>query len=94
MIETNTISLNYIKKEPFTGGFRGMRFRLAKVGDEIEVAIWPEPYSYMKTREEMIQRKNFPLTQEGKDDAVTWMNEQHKEQKQLWDLAVHTAWTV
>jgi len=94
MIDTNTISLNFIKKEPFTGGYEGMRYRLAKAGDEIEVAIWPEPYSYKKTKEERIQKKNFPLTPEGKEEAVCWMNEQHTAQKELWDLAQHTAWTI
>ena len=43
MIDPNTISVNYIKKEPFTGGYKGMRYRLTKSGEGMEVTIWPEP---------------------------------------------------
>ena len=94
MIDPNTISVNYIKKEPFTGGYQGMRYCLTKVGDGMEVAIWPEPYNYLKTPEEKKQKKQFPLTVDGRNDAVAWMNEQYEVQKPLWDLALHTAWTV
>ena len=94
MIDPNTISVNYIKKEPFTGGYQGMRYRLTKVGDGMEVAIWPEPYNYLKTPEEKKQKKQFPLTVDGRNDAVAWMNEQYEVQKPLWDLALHTAWTA
>ena len=93
-IDPNTISVNYIKKEPFTGGYNGMRYRLIKNGDGMEVTIWPEPYNYLRTPDEKKQSKQFPLTVEGRDEAVTWLNEQYEQQKQLWDLALHTAWTV
>ena len=94
MIDPNTISVNYIKKEPFTGGYRGMRYRLTKSGDGMEVAIWPEPYNYVKTPDEKKQFKQFALSIEGRDEAVAWMNEQYEIQKPLWDLALHTAWTA
>lgn len=93
-IDPNTISVNYIKKEPFTGGYKGMRYRLIKSGDSMEVTIWPEPYNYLRTPDEKKQSKQFPLTVEGRNEAVEWMNEQYEVQKALWDLALHTAWTV
>jgi len=93
-IDPNTISVNYIKKEPFTGGYKGMRYRLIKSTDGMEVTIWPEPYNYLRTPDEKKQSKQFPLTTEGRDEAVAWLNEQYELQKPLWDLALHTAWTV
>ena len=93
-IDPATISINYIKKEPFLGGFKGMRYQLVKKGDGMEVTIWPEPYNYLHTPEEKKQRKEFALTIEGRDEAVKWLNEQYESQKPLWDLALHTAWTV
>ena len=93
-IDPATISVNYIKKEPFSGGYKGMRYQLVKSGDGMEVTIWPEPYNYFHTPDEKKQRKEFPLTLEGRDEAVAWMNEQYEVQKPLWDLALHTAWTV
>ena len=71
-----------------------MRYRLIKSGDGMEVTIWPEPYNYLHTPDEKKQSKSFPLTTEGRDEAVEWMNEQYELQKPLWDLALHTAWTV
>ena len=56
-IDPNTISVNYIKKEPFTGGYKGMRYRLIKCGDGMEVTIWPEPYNYLRTPDEKKQSK-------------------------------------
>ena len=58
-IDPATISVNYIKKEPFSGGFKGMRYQLVKSGDDMEVTIWPEPYNYFHTPEEKKQRKGL-----------------------------------
>ena len=55
----------------------------------MEVVIWPGPYNYIKTSETKKQRKDFPLTMEGKEDAVKWLNEQYEVQKALWDSALH-----
>lgn len=93
-IDPNTISVNYIKKEPFTGGYKGMRYRLIKNSEGMEVTIWPEPYNFLHTPDEKKQSKQFPLTVDGRNEAVEWLNEQYEQQKQLWDLALHTAWTV
>lgn len=89
MIDAATISIQYIKKDDFTGSFKGMRYRLAKAGDGMEVVIWPGPYNFIKTPEEKKQRKEFELTKEGKEEAVRWLNDQYELQKPLWDSALH-----
>ena len=91
-ILTSTISLEFIKKSPVTGSYKGMRYRLMKAGDEIEVCIWPEPYNFLKTADELKQYSLFPLSAEGKDAAVNWLNEQVDQQRQLWDTALSTSW--
>ena len=96
MIDSRTIALEYIKKEDFLGSYRGMRYRLAKkveiIEEEgktvIEVILWPEPYNFFKTPDEKKQKKLFPFTLQGKEEAVEWMNEQYTKQKSLWDTAV------
>lgn len=90
MIDTTTISLNYIKKDQLTGSYKGMRYRLAKVNDEIEVIIWPEPFNFFTTSEDKKQKKMFSLNNEGKEEAVEWLNNQYTDQRSLWDLAMHT----
>ena len=89
MIDSATISIQYIKKDDFTGSFKGMRYRLSKSAEGMEAVIWPGPYNYIKTPEQKKQKKEFPLTLEGKEDAVKWLNEQYEMQKALWDSALH-----
>ena len=90
MITTeDVLNMNFYKKEKFTGSYKGMRYRLSKGGDGMEVVIWPGPYNFIKTPEQKKQKKEFPLTIEGKEDAVKWLNEQYEVQKPLWDSALH-----
>ncbi|MCQ2080674.1 MAG: hypothetical protein MJZ11_03385 [Lachnospiraceae bacterium] len=79
--------LNYVKKEEYTGSMDGMRYMLKKIsGEEMEVIIWPEPYSYGHTDEGLKQRTTFPLSKEGVEEACDYLNEQYVSQKSLWDL--------
>ena len=91
-VENSSISLNFIKKEPMSGSYKGMRYVLRKSGDEIEVCIWPEPYNFLKTADELKQFKNFELSAEGKNACVEWLNEQIDVQKPLWESALNTSW--
>ncbi|KIR01821.1 hypothetical protein P261_00635 [Lachnospiraceae bacterium TWA4] len=78
MIESAKISLNFVKKEPFTGSYKGMRYRLHKGEDEIVTTVWPEPFCYEKTADELKTVKKFELTPEGKEEAVKWLNEEYE----------------
>lgn len=88
MIDQNIIHLNFIKKEPQSGSYQGMRYLFArgKNGEEdcIDVTIWPEPLCFVKTPQDQKETKQFPLTVEGKEDAVDWLNEQYEAQKKRW----------
>ena len=90
MIEESSISLNFIKKEPLTGSERGMRYRMyrgedGESGAVMEVTIWPEPYCFEKTDDSQKQTAQFALTEEGKREAVEWLNRQYEEQKDRWE---------
>ena len=96
MIEGRTIALEYIKKEEFYGSFQGMRYRLSKgvsKDDEerkmiLEAWIWPEPYSFIKTPNEKKEYASFPLTEEGKEEAVSWLNKRYDEEKEKWKNSI------
>ena len=85
MIDPNTVSLNFIKKEIFTGSDAGMRYRLEKNGDNMLVWAWPEPYNFIKTDDALKVSETFPLTIEGRDEAVEWLNNQRQLRSQLWE---------
>ena len=92
MIEKEKFNvLNYVKKEEYTGSMDGMRYMLKAISKEdMEVIIWPEPYAYAYTPEEMKIRKQFELSKDGVSQACDYLNEQYLAQKQLWDLSKNT----
>ena len=72
------ISLNYIKKERYTGSNDGMRFMLEKKSaegeeDKILVCLWPEPFSYEKTEEDQKRYREFSFHDEGLEAAVSYI---------------------
>ena len=87
MIENSDIlSLNYYNyKQPFSGSFRGMRYRIEKDKEEnsLKVSVWPEPFSYEKTDEKLIRKESFEFSEEGKESAVAWLNKVHEQED--WD---------
>ena len=85
------MSINFIKKEPLTGSYAGMRYRMVKAGENeaqvLLVTIWPEPFCFEKTEESKKQSKEFPFGSEGLKDAIAWLNEQYEAQMEFWKSA-------
>ncbi|MBR3515768.1 MAG: hypothetical protein IKO10_05585 [Lachnospiraceae bacterium] len=72
------ISLNYIKKERYTGSNDGVRFLLEKKSaegeeDRILVCKWPEPFSFEKTEEEKKTFREFSFDEDGLQSAVAYI---------------------
>ena len=63
--------VNFLKKEKFTGSFKGLRFRMEKLEKEdteetvLLVSIWPEPYSYDLHHRKKRNSLRPPLTRMG-----------------------------
>lgn len=90
MIQKETfMSLNILKKDNYSGSYCGMRYMLEKKGDKILVSVWPEPFNFVKTAEELKQRKEFTFDEAGRDAAVDWLNEQYETGKPLWKSALY-----
>ena len=74
MIDSSKISLNFIKKLEYTGGYQGMRYMLRKESRDEDTVLtayaWPEPFCFSKTAPENNIQKEFP-----KEEAVSWLNE-------------------
>lgn len=84
MIDKNDILsfAHYKKGRPFTGSFKGMRYRIVmeKAADEddtdkFRVDTWPEPLCFEKTKEDMITTQRFSFTGDGYDDVIRYLNE-------------------
>ena len=87
----------YINRGVYTGSYQGMRYRMCKKeteekGKYLETVIYPEPYCFEVTPEEEKETKEFPFTNEGFDEAVTWLNQEYEEQKERWEKAARAFW--
>lgn len=85
------LSLNFYKKENFTGSYRGMRYLIKKDSKEEQdiflVTFWPGPYTFAVTDDSMKTSASFPFTPEGKQQVVDYLNEQ-------WELGKETFMSV
>jgi hypothetical protein len=79
------LSLNFVKKEDFTGSHKGMRFMLHQetVEDEkkLKVYIWSEPFGFEATPDEQKISELFEFSEEGLSKAIDWMNENYESVK-------------
>jgi hypothetical protein len=88
MIERKDIlSLEFLKKDVYTGSYQGMRYRLSMGCEEeqqvLQAVVWPEPYNYFHTEEKIKARCYFPFTEEGINQAIDWMNEEWETQRSV-----------
>lgn len=83
---------------PYVGECGGMHFRMARNPLEnvvfnhdphknddakLDVTIWRGPYNYDKTRQKKTTVQ-FPFTEEGRIEAVQWLNERYDERVDYW----------
>ena len=76
------LSLNFVKKEDYTGSYQGIRYMLHQetVDEEkkLKVYIWPEPFGFEATPDEKKISELFPFSEEGMTQAIDWMNERYE----------------
>lgn len=83
--------------KPFLGSYNGVNYRLARNPLEdvhslsedkrpeatLKATVWPEPFCYDKTEEKLKESKEFPYSTEGKTEAIAWLNEKCKADKNI-----------
>ena len=95
MIQNDDIlNMNFYKKEKFTGSYKGMRYLVKKEKDDAEndifrATVWPGPYNFAATPDDQKISATFPFTEEGKQQAVDWMNEQWRSRSE-WGIMMHS----
>ncbi len=89
--EQPILSLGFLKKQVFTGSYRGMRYLLKKEEEEGETKLvavtWPQPYSYATSPVESQISANFPFSEEGRREAIAWLEKQYEAKKEIWTRA-------
>lgn len=75
--------------EEYSGSFKGMRYKIVadpcevmwfkspedKAGHRLIAWAWPDKFSFFHTPDEEKISKEFPFSQEGKEEAVEWLNQ-------------------
>jgi len=87
------LNLNYYKKTTYTGWMNPLRFLIKMEkpdeGDPIFHAwVWPGPYIFDLTKEELKLDKTAPFTEDGKKEIVDWINEQYTLHKNEWSSKI------
>lgn len=88
MITSQFLSINIIKKEKYTGSYKGMRYQMAKISDEtFQSTIYPEPFCFECTPDDKKQSAVFPLSEEGLASSIAWLNEEYEKNPSRWNEA-------
>ena len=85
----DALNLNYYKKTTFTGWMGGMRFLIKRETLEdadaiFHVWIWPGPYIFDMTDDSLKRENTFPFSEEGKKQAVDWINTEYEANIKYW----------
>ena len=83
--------IEYLKKEPYTGSFGNMRYRLCKkvkeifdgeekTGEEVylEVAVYPDDFCFEKTNPELIEYTSYSFDDSGIDLAMSYLDKKQE----------------
>lgn len=87
------LNLNYYKKTTYTGWMKPLRFLIKQEkpeeGDPIFHAwVWPGPYIFDLTKDELKIDKTAPFSEDGKKEIVDWINEQYTLHKDEWSSKI------
>ncbi len=85
----------YRKGAVLNASYQGMRYQIQRcsrgegeaVQDFLQASIWPEPFCYEKTSEELILQREFPYTEEGLDQIYAWLCENYEQERDRWEHA-------
>ena len=74
MIRKEELSYPFIKKEPLTGSFQGMRYHISMGKDCIRACTYPDLFCFLKTPEEEKCFQEFPDSPDSMPAILEWLN--------------------
>ncbi len=79
MLTAPGLTVQFLKKEAYTGSYEGMRYLLKSEENKIKACTYPEPYCFEATSNELKTFKDFPQNPEGLAQALEWLNQFYEE---------------
>ena len=71
------------------GGYLVKKDKDDAENDIFRATVWPGPYNFATTPDDQKISATFPFTEEGKQQAVDWMNEQWRSRSE-WGIIMHS----
>ena len=84
MIKVIGLNTKVLKKEPFSGSHHGMRFFMRAENDILHAWVYPEPWCFEQTSDDVKTLKDFPFTGEGLDESLERISQEFEERKDYW----------
>ncbi len=100
IVAKDLYKINYYEyAKPLNSSYQGMRYRLErtplefvvfkspeeKAAGKLLATVWPEPFAFDKTSDDLKETAEFPFSAEGLADAVTWFNKKYEEKEEYWN---------
>lgn len=87
------LNMNFIKRKIYRK-LQGHALPCKKEKDDAEndifrATVWPGPYNFSTTPDDQKISATFPFTEEGRQQAVDWMNEQWRSRSE-WGIMMHS----
>ena len=83
IVREELLSLNFVRREDFSGSHKGMRFLLHYEAEneekKLKVYIWSEPFGFEATPEGQKLSSFFEFSEEGLHQAIDWMNQKYEQ---------------
>lgn len=74
----DVLSLEFYKKSPFHGSYKGIRYRIEKIEEgettNLKCTTWPEPYSFDATDDSLKECFTASFSDEGLESIVSNIN--------------------
>ncbi len=79
----------FYNKTHYTGSLNGMRYYIEKAEENdtavFRVWIFPGPFCFAKTADDLKESKTFAFTEESLDLITDWINEQYEKRSDYWN---------
>ncbi len=94
------LPMGFLNMSDFSGSCGGLRYRLEKKTessesdsgetvktDKLLCTIWPGPFNFITTADELKESATFSFDEDGVCDAVSWMNDKIAADPEKWEKA-------
>ncbi len=85
IVKSDLLPLSFLEKSVYTGSKSGLRFHIKKMegdgGCFLRCSSWKGPFAYDRTDKVKIEEKDFPFSDEGLSEMISYLNSRLREKE-------------